>query len=202
VSVCSKCKRPYTDKARGELKAFTICPGCRTECVTCGKRKPLDNHKQCTRCRASGKLCQRCSKNPIFSNTRLCWDCISTDDTYAVSIANNRDRIYGLAPGEYKQMLAEQGGLCAISNQPETSINKRTGKTYPLATDHDRACCPGYKSCGKCRRGLIRRNLNVALGMFGDDPELLRAAADYIERWREIHKQSAPDELSGALCFI
>ena len=80
-------------------------------------------------------------------------------------------------------MLAAQGGVCQISGQPETSVSSTTGKVYPLAVDHDRSCCPGYKSCGKCLRGLIRRNLNVALGMFGDDPELLRAAADYIESY-------------------
>ena len=81
--------------------------------------------------------------------------------------------------------MIEQGGVCEISRLPETSVSKRSGKAYPLAVDHDRSCCPGPKSCGKCLRGLIRRNLNVALGMFGDDPELLEAAAAYIRRYRQ-----------------
>jgi hypothetical protein len=89
-----------------------------------------------------------------------------------------------LSPDWYNQKLTEQGGVCEISGLPETSVSKRTGKVYPLAVDHDRTCCPGDRSCGKCLRGLIRRNLNVALGMFNDDPELLRAAADYIEKHR------------------
>jgi hypothetical protein len=83
-------------------------------------------------------------------------------------------------------MLAGQGGLCAISRQPETSVSASTGKTYPLAVDHDRACCPGNRSCGKCIRGLVRRNINAGLGMFNDDPALLRAAADYIEMHRAL----------------
>ncbi len=93
-----------------------------------------------------------------------------------------RERIYSLPPSWFAQKMAEQGGVCEISGQPETSVSKRTGRAYPLAIDHDRSCCPGDRSCGKCLRGLIRRNLNVALGMFGDDPDLLEAAAAYIRR--------------------
>jgi hypothetical protein len=116
--------------------------------------------------------------NPTHQNRRKCWDCLSANGEGA----KNRDRVYSLPPGWYDQKLAEQAGVCEISGRPETSVSKRTGKVYPLAVDHDRSCCPGDRSCGKCLRGLIRRNLNVALGMFNDDPDLLRAAADYIER--------------------
>lgn len=177
---CERCKQPYRGNSRAKAQ---LCPACRTHCVTCGEPKtPGDKkHTECTRCRAIGKLCQTCGVNPPFQNRRECWDCIAADGAYA---AQARDRIYNLPPGWFEQKLAAQGGVCEISGQPETSINKRRGQTYPLAVDHDRSCCPGDRSCGKCLRGLIRRNLNVALGMFGDDPDLLRAAADYIERHR------------------
>ena len=120
-------------------------------------------------------------KNPVLGNRTQCWQCLAKDGTYP---AQHRDRLYGLAPGQYEQMLATQNGLCAISLLPETSVSATTDKTYPLAVDHDRSCCSGNRSCGKCVRGLITRNMNVGLGMFGDSPELLRAAADYIERHR------------------
>lgn len=48
--------------------------------------------------------------------------------------------------------------------------------------DHDHNCCPGNKSCGKCIRGVLCRGCNSGLGMFGDDPEKLEAAAGYLRR--------------------
>jgi hypothetical protein len=58
------------------------------------------------------------------------------------------------------------------------------GATGRLVIDHDHTCCPGERTCGKCTRGFLCRGHNVGLGLFGDDPALLRAAADYIERHR------------------
>jgi hypothetical protein len=81
-------------------------------------------------------------------------------------------------------MLGEQHGLCAICGRPERSVSKKTGKLYPLAVDHDRSCCFGYRSCGRCVRQLVCRNCNVLIGMAGDNPELLLAAITYLTRWR------------------
>jgi hypothetical protein len=52
----------------------------------------------------------------------------------------------------------------------------------PLVVDHDHACCPGRKSCGKCVRGLLCNGCNAALGLAAEDPKVLRTLADYIER--------------------
>jgi hypothetical protein len=181
--ICGSCGRPYRGNNRAKAQ---LCPTCRAvKCVTCSKNKsPGDKtHSECTACRAIGKVCATCGVNPTFQNRRECWDCLAADGAYATQA---RDRLYNLSAGWYEQQLAEQGDVCEISGQPETSVSKRTGNAYPLAVDHDRSCCPGPSSCGKCLRGLIRRNLNVALGMFGDDPALLRAAADYIEKHRKL----------------
>jgi hypothetical protein len=178
---CDSCGQPYRGNSRAKAQ---LCPTCRAlKCVTCGGVKsPGDKtHSECLTCRSRGKVCVTCKVNPTFQNRRECWDCLAADGTYAIQA---RDRLYSLATGWYDQKLAEQGGVCEISGLPETSVSKRTGRAYPLAVDHDRSCCPSPASCGKCLRGLIRRNLNVALGMFGDDPDLLRAAADYIEKHR------------------
>jgi hypothetical protein len=53
------------------------------------------------------------------------------------------------------------------------------------AIDHDHSCCSGTKSCGKCIRGLLCHRCNTALGSFRDSPELLRKAAEYVERKRK-----------------
>ena len=59
-----------------------------------------------------------------------------------------------------------------------------TTRGRTLHIDHDHACCSGLKTCGECVRGLLCRNHNVGLGLFNDDPEMLRKAADYIEKHR------------------
>lgn len=84
---------------------------------------------------------------------------------------SNRRR-YGLTADEYAEMYAEQGGLCAICQQPETMTYR--GKVKTLCIDHDH-------ESGKVR-GLLCASCNFALGKFYDDPVRLRAAADYLER--------------------
>ncbi|UWZ37863.1 hypothetical protein Drose_06195 [Dactylosporangium roseum] len=74
-------------------------------------------------------------------------------------------------------MTVAQGGVCAICNQPETKHHSDL-----LKIDHDRSCCSDSRSCGKCIRGLLCSNCNRALGLFGDDPTRLRAAAAYLDR--------------------
>ena len=191
---CGRCKKPYRGNNRARAQ---LCPDCRTHCGSCGEPKGSGDarHTLCGNCRAKGKVCQTCGANPAHQNRRECWPCLSANGEGA----KNRDRVYNLPPGWFDQKMAEQGSVCEISGLPETSVNKSTGNTYPLAIDHDRSCCPGNRSCGKCLRGLIRRNLNAALGMFGDDPDLLEAAAAYIRRHRPGHDKapSASPERRG-----
>lgn len=90
--------------------------------------------------------------------------------------ADNQRRIkYGITSAQYNKMLADQGGRCAVCG----SLGCQSGKK--LAVDHDHGCCPGKKSCGQCIRKLLCQKCNQALGLFGDDPDLLRKAAGYIE---------------------
>lgn len=78
---------------------------------------------------------------------------------------------------QYGAMLASQNGACAICGGVNTN-----GRA--LSVDHDHACCPGKKSCGKCVRALLCGDCNMGLGKFRDDPELLRAAIEYlVTRW-------------------
>lgn len=81
-------------------------------------------------------------------------------------------RIYGITLHDYDQMLTVQGGVCAICHQPE--IRKgRGGDDKPLAVDHCHVS-------GKVR-GLLCDACNNMLGRAHDDPQRLRAAADYLE---------------------
>lgn len=82
-------------------------------------------------------------------------------------------RKYGLTQEAYDSMISDQNGMCAICLE----------KPEKFCVDHDHSCCEGEKSCGKCIRQLLCPSCNLALGNMRDDPQRLRAAADYLERW-------------------
>lgn len=77
---------------------------------------------------------------------------------------------YGLSVEQVEQLMERSGGLCEICRE-----------SVGTCIDHDHACCPDEKSCGKCVRGLLCRGCNWALGHMRDNPERLRAAASYLE---------------------
>lgn len=81
---------------------------------------------------------------------------------------------YGITVDDYDAMLEKQGGVCAICGGTETSCHGKDGKgVRALAVDHDHATGVVRKLlCAKC---------NKALGLLGDCPDRLRAAAAYIE---------------------
>lgn len=77
--------------------------------------------------------------------------------------------IYGLTVAEFEALFAAQGGVCAICNSPPSAHHR-------LAVDH----CHTRGGL----RGLLCASCNNGLGRFKDDPEILRAAAAYIEAHR------------------
>jgi hypothetical protein len=85
----------------------------------------------------------------------------------------NRRR-HGLTAAEKVAIAVEQGG-CAICRTMDTG---RQG----WVVDHDHRCCPGERSCEKCRRGVLCTYCNSALGYAKDDPARLRAMAGYLEQ--------------------
>jgi hypothetical protein len=81
-----------------------------------------------------------------------------------------RARRYGLSLEEFRAILARQGNACAIC--------KRSG--VRLYIDHCHVTRMVRRLlCGKC---------NTGLGFFSDDPDRLRAAADYLEEARREHE--------------
>jgi hypothetical protein len=78
---------------------------------------------------------------------------------------------YGITLDQYGRMAEAQGDKCALCGKAETTSNKTR-----LCVDHDHLT-------GKVRR-LLCSNCNRAMGLFRDDPALLRAAAQYIESFR------------------
>jgi hypothetical protein len=75
---------------------------------------------------------------------------------------------WNLSLEEFQALLDAQDGVCAICKQPENPAYKRR-----LAIDHDHIT-------GNIR-GLLCHMCNTGLGKFGDNPELLIAASNYLK---------------------
>jgi len=77
---------------------------------------------------------------------------------------------YGLTRQQYEAMVEAQGGVCALCKRSAREVDG-----FILDVDHDHAT-------GKVR-ALLCRLCNIGIGHFYDEPALLRAAADYLERF-------------------
>lgn len=92
---------------------------------------------------------------------------------------------FQMTPEQYDSLFVAQDGVCAICRRPETKQHRGRGPVQELSVDHDHRCCPGKTSCGECVRGLLCDRCNLC--RFPDDPVILRAAADYFERYAVPH---------------
>jgi Recombination endonuclease VII len=125
------------------------------------RRKWDDDHREQKRAadRAYG------AENREMSSERARkWRAENSERERARQRANHLKRKYNLTPEQYDHMWREQGGLCAITKRPMITP----------AVDH-------CHETGKVR-ALVEQNLNAAMGMANDNPELLRLAADYLEQ--------------------
>jgi hypothetical protein len=90
----------------------------------------------------------------------------------AVKATRDRDhdariaRTYGVARGFYQRLLDTQSGRCAI-------CQRATGKARRLALDH--------RHSDNTPRGLLCSPCNRLVGIWGDNPEVFRRAARYLD---------------------
>lgn len=82
---------------------------------------------------------------------------------------------FGITKDDYDRMFLEQQGQCAICGQPERTPSS-TGGRRRLCIDHD------HKT--NLVRGLLCMQCNRGLGYFGDRPDLLLAAIEYLTKKR------------------
>jgi len=76
---------------------------------------------------------------------------------------------FGITLEDYERMYEEQGGVCAICGGRESDSS---GRYINLTVDH----CHGSGDV----RGLLCNLCNRGIGMFGDDPDIMRRAAEYV----------------------
>lgn len=151
-------------------------------CVTCGGMfAPYrDTHVACSRACRARQPHIRDTTEKYFAREE-----VRERKNTVRRVANNPERReinlrrnlaqYGLTPDMYRAMLAAQGGLCAICGEaPPPDGIKASSR---LHVDHDHAT-------GKVRALLCTR-CNRGIGYMRDRPDLLRLAAEYIERYSE-----------------
>lgn len=136
------------------------------------------------------RFCKKCGSKDLYQG-RVCKECRSKlmkkyynankkDYERRFKKFRNRNLVrmrkynlmsrYKITPEDYAKLFKRQKGLCAISKMPLEAKGNKT------CLDHDHGT--------KVIRGLITQKLNFALGLFGDDPKLLRAAAKYLEEFQ------------------
>ena len=86
----------------------------------------------------------------------------------------------GLTRAEVAMALRAQGGACAVCGTTDF------GRMGPVVDhSHARARSHGHhegRGCPRCFRGVTCDPCNRGLGAFRDRPDVLRAAAEYLER--------------------
>ena len=98
-------------------------------------------------------------------------------------ITNNREKHYwynmkcryGISQEWYESTLRAQGGGCAICGKGPGGSRKH------FQVDHDHACCPGRKSCGKCLRGLMCSGCNLFTGFIEKNPGVFEKIKAYLK---------------------
>lgn len=112
--------------------------------------------KECDRARARASMQKHRATRPAEHATkRAAW------------ARSARLRQYGLTASEYDDLLAEQGGKCAICGTEEAGA---WGGRLPVDHDHETGAV----------RGLLCHACNGGLGQFGDDVDRLMQAAAYL----------------------
>lgn len=170
---CEHCGKTLADKRTG--KARFCSPGCNYAFHNAARSAANYAAKV-----AGRKPCEGCGSTipeTARSNARYCSrDCMHktvTKRNYdpARSTDYNRRYLYGIGTAEVEEILAAQGGVCAICGTDQWGGYR--GRPH---VDH----------CHKTKkvRGLLCDGCNNGLGRFADDPDRLRAAAAYVEAHR------------------
>lgn len=160
---CRRCKEVFTNPINSKI--YLICLRCRNHCVRCDILLTKDNY----------------SSNIKKRNQYHCNPCISEAVRNTTNKDNRRDydllRNYGITINEYQKLFEIRNGVCWICGKPP--VNNR------LSVDHkheknEKKQDPRLKR--KRVRGLLCWQCNSAIGKFKDDPNLLRNAAEYLEK--------------------
>lgn len=141
-------------------------------CPACGATKPIAEFRP-NRAMRDGRnsYCKPCHVAQVADWKRRNPEKVAAarERERAKAPAAARRRKYGVTEEVFAELLATQAGRCAICDTTTPG-----GRGW--AVDH-------HHGSGRVR-GILCPNCNAGLGMFRDDPGVLRQAADYLEATR------------------
>lgn len=142
-------------------------------CTVCKQLRPVVDFR--VRVDRAGKRRGQCipCMNKSQSSRRTTRPAIKRIKDNRVSRRARWKAKYGITEGDYARLYRQQNERCAICHQPESVLNK-VGSPRLLAVDHDHVT--------NAVRGLLCTQCNMGIGYLRDNPVILRAAADYLER--------------------
>lgn len=142
-------------------------------CRDCKRKLPLDSFAKLHTMHGGRRtICRGCE-----SKRALKW----RDENPDKYLDYHMRRKFGITLARYSELLAEQGGVCAVCGEAPTFENsgrwskrrKGTAAESRLVVDHDHAT-------GKVR-GLLCGRCNTGIGFLKDSPDIVRFALKYLE---------------------
>lgn len=103
---------------------------------------------------------------------RIKWNAANPGLAQIRNRAKNYKQYYGITIEQYDTLFAQQNGVCAICQKPETKLDRTGVKIKRLCVDH----------CHKTNvvRGLLCFSCNTALGHIYEDIVVLENMRKYI----------------------
>jgi hypothetical protein len=92
----------------------------------------------------------------------------------AIEHLSDMKKKFGLTTEQYVSLYRD--AVCAVCGSTTSLV---AGQVSRLVIDHDHKRGAGTDSI----RGILCHSCNLAIGMAEDNPALLRALADYVERY-------------------
>jgi len=147
-------------------------------CSKCKQEKTLDNFYLRNKQKPDRYVstCKPCTvkANPSYRNKEENKTYKATYHQHNKHKKWERDlkKLYGLSIDDYKRMLKDQSGCCAICNLPESAKDKRSGLVRVLSVDH----------CHKTNkvRALLCSKCNLLLGLLHDSFSILKSVESYL----------------------
>jgi hypothetical protein len=190
-NLCKGCKNERQAARRASLRpvsefdAFEFRGEMVKKCNLCLEFIPIAGYREQDQALRSfkGTACMECNRarrrnlyDPVIGRvTRLGW---KERDPVGYMESSNRRRLrtrFNLSVEEFEELLDKYSRThCHL-------CNREYGVRGPII-DHDHACCPGRRSCGKCVRGIICNRCNVSLGAIEDNKDTLNNMINYLEK--------------------
>ena len=141
-------------------------------CYACETELPVEDfHKDSSRGDGLNHRCKKCHHDErAVRNSRK----LKKADKYLIS---DRSKV---AQIKYSYKLSEEQFVKMMANGCEVC-----GSYTKLVIDHDHSCCSSIPTCGRCVRGVLCWNCNVAEGHLRGNVETVKALLNYLEKYLE-----------------